>query len=133
MIILNKYVEINKHLIIFNSFNNWQNSVILTKNNIKKFFNFYIIFYMFNIFSKIVIQSFIKFKKKLVILKSPFHFKLFKHHLIYCYYTIRCWFFFLSKYLNTLNNLFKLLFFFNFFKKSKFIYYQQFKLNNLFL
>jgi hypothetical protein len=133
MIILNKYVEINKHLIIFNSFNNWQNSVILTKNNIKKFFNFYIIFYMFNIFSKVVIQSFIKFKKKLVILKSPFHFKLFKHHLIYCYYTIRCWFFFLSKYLNTLNNLFKLLFFFNFFKKSKFIYYQQFKLNNLFL
>ncbi len=133
MIVLNKYVEINKHLIIFNSFNNWQNSVILTKNNIKKFFNFYIIFYMFNIFSKVVIQSFIKFKKKLVILKSPFHFKLFKHHLIYCYYTIRCWFFFLSKYLNTLNNLFKLLFFFNFFKKSKFIYYQQFKLNNLFL
>lgn len=124
-------VEMHKNLLVFNSFTKWNKFININRTNKKKFFSFYIIFFLFSIFSKVIVQTFVKFKKKMVILKSPFHFKLFKHHIGYFFFTIRCWFFLFAKFLKKLALFFKLVMLINKVKKSQLVFVEKLSIRSL--
>lgn len=73
---------------IYNSFHNWfLTSTINTKLKAKSL-PLYFLIYCNTLFIKPKITIKKKFKRTLVILKSPFHYKLPKHHIQYSYFNI---------------------------------------------
>lgn len=75
--------------ITFNTFHNWGTTYQLNTPLTQKTLPLYFLLYINQIFknSKILIKR--KLCRRLVVLKSPFHYKTPKHHIQYKYYTIK--------------------------------------------
>ena len=84
----------------YSSFQKWKKLDYISSSNLLKAFNFYFIFYFCSFFFNIMVKCVKKCFKKIVVLKSPFHYKLFKHHIMYKFYNIICIFNTFTKYVN---------------------------------
>lgn len=63
---------------------------LVAEKSKKKKFNFYLFLFILLSYSKISIREKKVFKRQVVVLKSPFHYKLPKHHLMYNFYVTVC-------------------------------------------
>lgn len=71
------------------SFNSLK-SVLVVEKARKKKFSFFLFLYILFSMSKISIREKKIFKRQVVVLKSPFHYKLPKHHLMYNFFIVTC-------------------------------------------
>ena len=76
-------------LLTIHSFNSLK-TCLAVGNQLKKKFNFYLFMYILLSFSKASFKERKVFKRQVVVLKSPFHYKLPKHHLMYNFFVTTC-------------------------------------------
>lgn len=89
------FCRILKTILYINSFTKPRFTVLRSKKKI--FFNFFFVFYFLNSISRPNIIVLKKTQNKAVLLKSPFHYKVFKYNIGYSYYNIKISFFVFSE------------------------------------